>query len=112
MRTSHLTDHQEIIDFKLQFSRQQEMLANLSLMKLSKCEMEIDVLKTENAVLIDKQALAAVPPVWSKGWFCKSRGLMQMLISLNAKYMTDNSRLQVERDVLCASFHSYVKDSH
>ena len=76
--------------------------------------MEIDALKTENAVLIDKQALTAVPQVRSKGWFStsKCRGSMQMLIGVNAKYMTDNSRLQVERDVLHASFHSYVKDSH
>ena len=86
------------------------MLANLSL-KLSKCEMEIDVLKTVNAVLIDKRVLAAVPPVWSKGWFCESRGSMHMLISFNAKYMTDNSRFKVGRDALCASFHSYAKDS-
>jgi len=110
--TFHLTDQQEIINFKLQFARQQEMIDNLSL-KLSKCEVEIDALKTQNAVLIDKQALAAVPPVRPKGWFSTSecRGSMQMLIGVNAKYMTDNSRLQVERDVLHASFHSYVKDS-
>jgi regulator of replication initiation timing len=112
MHTSHLTDQQEIINFKLQFARQQEMLANLSL-KLSKCAVEIDALKTENEVLIDERALPAVPPVRSKGWFSTSecRGSMQMLISVNAKYMTENSRLQVERDVLRASFHSYVKDS-
>jgi hypothetical protein len=113
MHTYHLADQQEIIKFKLQFARQQEMLDNLSL-KLSKCEVEIDALKTENAVLIDERALAAAPPVRSKGWFSSSecRGSMQMLISVNAKYMTDNSRLQVERDVLRASFRSYVKDSH
>ena len=89
------------------------MLDNLSL-KLSKCEVEIDALKTENAVLIDKQALTAVPQVRSKGWFStsKCRGSMQMLIGVNVKYMTYNSHLQVERDVLHASFYSYVKDSH
>jgi len=89
------------------------MLDNLSL-KLSKCEVEIDALKTKNAVLIDKQALAAAPPARSKGWFSSSecRGSMQMLISVNAKYMTDNSHLHVERDVLHVSFRSYVKDSH
>jgi hypothetical protein len=113
MHPCHLADQQEIINFKLQFARQQEMLDNLSL-KLSKCEVEIDALKTENAVLIDERALAAAPTVRSKGWFSSSecRGSMQMLISVNAKYMTDNSHLHVERDVLHVSFRSYVKDSH
>ena len=112
MNTSHLTDQQEIINFKLQIARQQEMLDILSL-KYSQCQVEIDALKTENALLIDERALAAVPPVRPKGWFppSKCRGSMQMLISANAKCMTDNFRLQVEGDVLRASFHSYVKDS-
>ena len=69
MHPCHLADQQEIINFKLQFARQQEMLDNLSL-KLSKCmEVEIDALKTENAVLIDERALAAHQQYVRRGGF-------------------------------------------
>ena len=65
MHTCHLADQQDIINFKLQFARQQEMLDNLSL-KLSKCEVEIDALKTKNAVLEEDgskvQSLDVTPP--------------------------------------------------
>jgi hypothetical protein len=112
MLESHLTDQEVIITLKLQIAGQQEMLDILSL-KLSQCQVEINALKAKNAVLIDKRAQAGAPPVRSKGRLSTSecRGSMQMLISANAKFMTDNSRLQVKGDVLRASFHSYIKDS-
>ena len=66
MHTCHLADQQDIINFKLQFARQQEMLDNLSL-KLSKCEVEINALKTKNAVLEEDggkvQSLDVTPPL-------------------------------------------------
>ena len=65
MHPCHLADQQEIINFKLQFARQQEMLDNLSL-KLSRCEVEINALKTKNAVLEEDggkvQSLDVTPP--------------------------------------------------
>jgi hypothetical protein len=110
----------ELIKLKLQIARQQEHV-DIIASKLSKCEVENEVLQSEKATLVDELARETheLPPTAPRGggWlFSKSSsannlGSMQMLVDNNAKLMMENARVQVLVDIMRKSFQTYIKDS-
>lgn len=111
-------DKQELLELKRQLVTQKAKRRKFT-SKLRHCKAEIEALKAERAVMVDKLAHANIAtddqPFNQRGWFSKvagdNGGSIQMLVNANAKLMLDNARLEVSLDVLQKSFHSYIRDS-
>ncbi|KAL7528759.1 hypothetical protein ACHAWF_002688, partial [Thalassiosira exigua] len=115
---------EEIVELKLQIAKQQKKLDALA-SQLGQCQEECEVLKAENAELVDKMAASHKHkkndegrpeerrrPIARRSSCCHAGPEhARTLQDENAALADDNNRLRVVAEVMRKSFKSYIKES-